>query len=185
MARIGPLTAHVSLPLPLVVTAEALFFAGTAAALAAWWLSRRAPTHRRRAAVIGLGVLGGVCLLLATSLPFLVGPGSLRRPASTAQLRILAPTAGQVFTGAPARVPVRLELDGGRIVPATTLSLTPDEGHIHLYLDDQLMLMTGLEGSISASPGAHELRAEFVARDHGAFDPPVVSTVRFEVDPPG
>ena len=185
MARIGPLTAHISLPLPLVVTAEALFFAGTAAALVAWWLSRKAPTHRRHVAIIGLGALGGVCLLLATSLPLLLGPGSLRRPASTARLRILAPTAGQVFTGAPAHVPVRLALDGGRIVPATTLSVTPDEGHIHLYLDGRLLLMTGLAGSVDAPPGAHELRAEFVARDHGAFDPPVVSTVAFEVDPPG
>jgi len=48
--------------------------------------------------------------------------------------------------------------------------LVPNEGHIHLYLDGSLMSMTtGLDAQIAASPGLHELRAEFVAVDRGRF----------------
>ena len=58
----------------------------------------------------------------------------------------------------------------------------PNEGHIHLYLDGALVSMTtGLDAQISASPGEHEVRAEFVAVDHGPFQPSVVTTVAISV----
>jgi hypothetical protein len=60
--------------------------------------------------------------------------------------------------------------------------LPPNEGHIHLYLDGSLVTMTtGLSAMIDAPPGRHALRAEFVAVDHGPFDPRVVATVTFSV----
>jgi hypothetical protein len=53
---------------------------------------------------------------------------------------------------------------------------------IHLYLDGSLVSMTtGLDAEIVAPPGQHELRAEFVAVDHGPFQPRVVRTVTFSV----
>ena len=39
----------------------------------------------------------------------------------------------------------------------------------------------GLGARISAAPGPHVLRAEFVAVDHGPFRPRVMATVRFRV----
>ena len=34
------------------------------------------------------------------------------------------------------------------------------------------------------SPGTYRLQAEFVAVDHGPFDPPVTASVMFKVVPP-
>jgi len=70
----------------------------------------------------------------------------------------------------------------GTVVSFTSLRLVPNDGHIHLYLDGSLISMTtGLDAQIAASPGLHELRAEFVALDHGPFQPQVVATVTFSV----
>ena len=104
------------------------------------------------------------------------------RPTTNAQLHILSPLAGQVFRGDPADVPVRLQLIGARIVTFTSTRLVSNEGHIHLYLDGSLVSMTsGLEAHVTASPGQHELRAEFVAVDHGPFQPRVQAEVTFSV----
>ncbi|TMM24161.1 MAG: hypothetical protein E6F95_04695 [Actinobacteria bacterium] len=46
-----------------------------------------------------------------------------------------------------------------------------------------IVAMTGLQTSLSVSPGRHTLRAEFVASDHGPFRPPVLTEVTFEVQP--
>jgi hypothetical protein len=37
--------------------------------------------------------------------------------------------------------------------------------------------------TIEGDPGTHELKAEFVAVDHGPFNPPVTASVRFRVVP--
>ena len=78
---------------------------------------------------------------------------------------------------------VTLRLNGGGIVPLTSTAVRPNEGHIHVFLDDQLLSMTGLEATIIALPGEHTLRAEFVASDHGPFRPPVTASVTFRVRP--
>jgi hypothetical protein len=91
--------------------------------------------------------------------------------------------SGRAVHGDPAIVPVDLHLVGGRVVQTTSLRLVPNERHIHLYLDGSLVAMTGLTGSVSARPGTHTLRAEFVAIDHLPFDPRVSVTVAFTVDP--
>ena len=105
---------------------------------------------------------------------------SRTRPSTTARLRIVAPAPGQVvgrsFT-------VLLELRGGRIVPLTALRNRPNQGHIHVYVDGRLMAMaTGLRQDLQdLSPGRHLVRAEFVAADHGPFEPPVVVAEPVEV----
>jgi hypothetical protein len=92
------------------------------------------------------------------------------------------PRSKEVFRGNPASIPVELRLEGAKVVLFSSLHLVPNEGHIHLYLDGSLVSsMSDLDARVTASPGHHELRAEFVAVDHGPFDPRVVATVAFSV----
>jgi hypothetical protein len=78
---------------------------------------------------------------------------------------------------------VVLDLRGGTIVQATTTSIAPDTGHVHLLLDGALVSMTfGTEQVVDLSTvpaGAHTLTAEFVAADHLPFAPPVTASVDF------
>ena len=68
-------------------------------------------------------------------------------------------------------------------MPATSTDLKPDEGHIHVILDGQLVTMTsGTEPTIpDVAPGHHVIQVEFVANDHGPFFPNVVAVSSFEV----
>ena len=69
-------------------------------------------------------------------------------------------------------------------MPFTTTRLTPDTGHVHLYVDGHLIAMaTSTMAQLPVPPGQHTLVAEFVAADHGPFRPRVTATVRFEVRP--
>jgi hypothetical protein len=177
------LVAHIGLPGPAPFIATGLFLAGVGAAYGAWWFNEHPPPSGGRACSIGLGVVAGACLILATIFPVLLGARpSLGRPSSAARLTFVSPQPGEVFRGDPASIPIELELDGGKIVPFTSLRLVPDEGHIHLSLDGALVSMTtGLTARLTARPGRHELRAEFVAVDHGPFDPAVIAAVTFTV----
>ena len=105
------------------------------------------------------------------------------RPSSTAKLSIVAPKVGEVVHGAS--VDLRVKLQDAKLVPATTTNIVPDEGHLHVILDDTLISMTeGLEQTIpDVAPGEHRIMVEFVASDHAPFDPRVVSVVAFEMKP--
>ena len=105
------------------------------------------------------------------------------RPSSTAKLSIVEPKVGQVVHGS--NVDLRVKLQDAKLVPATTTDIVPDEGHVHVILDDKLISMTeGLEQSIpDVPPGEHRITVEFVASDHAPFDPRVVTVVAFEVEP--
>ena len=105
------------------------------------------------------------------------------RPSSTAKLSIVAPKVGEVVHGSS--VDLRVKLQGARLVPATTTNIVPDEGHLHVLLDETLISMTeGTEQTIrDVTPGPHRIQVEFVASDHAPFDPRVVSVVTFEVKP--
>jgi hypothetical protein len=106
---------------------------------------------------------------------------AIERPSSTAELTIRSPRVGQVVGGGA--VDLRVRLSGATIVPQTTTTLSPDEGHLHVLLDDTLISMTeGLEQTIpDVEAGPHRLTVEFVAADHAPFDPRVVAVVQFEV----
>jgi hypothetical protein len=103
------------------------------------------------------------------------------RPTSTGSLTIVSPTNGEVIRGST--VDLKVSLTGAKIVPLTTTALTPDEGHIHVILDDQLVSMTsGTKVKIpNVLSGHHLIRVEFVATDHGPFDPRVIALVSFQV----
>jgi hypothetical protein len=124
------------------------------------------------------GSTGGTGASGATSTPSLGD-----RPASTAKLSIVSPKNGEVIHGTS--VDLRVKLEDAKIVPATTTKIVPDEGHLHVILDDQLISMTeGTEQTISdLTPGLHRVQVEFVASDHAPFDPRVVAIVSFEVKP--
>ena len=103
------------------------------------------------------------------------------RPASTAKLAIVSPKNGQVIRGTT--VQLKVSLKDAEVVTATTTDVVPDEGHLHVILDEQLVTMTGeLEQLIAnLTPGQHLLKVEFVATDHAPFDPRVIVAVAFEV----
>ena len=105
------------------------------------------------------------------------------RPSSTAKLSIIDPKVDQVVHGSS--VDLRVRLRNAKLVPVTTTNIVPDEGHLHVLLDDKLISMTqGLEQTIpDVPPGEHRITVEFVASDHAPFDPRVVSVVAFEVEP--
>ena len=107
------------------------------------------------------------------------------RPSSPAKISILSPSNGEVFHGSKVTIPVRLALRGGLVVPFTSTKIVPNEGHIHLFLDGNLVSMTyGLRHSIrDVPPGTYRLTAEFVAVDHVPWNPRVRRTVRFRVSP--
>jgi hypothetical protein len=96
------------------------------------------------------------------------------RPSSPAVVTIVSPTSGQSVTGTT--VHVAITLTGAKIVSATTTNVQPDQGHIHLYVDNVLVSMNyGLEQDLPVTPGTYVLKAEFVASDHAPFDPRVWS----------
>lgn len=139
-----------------------------------------------------LAVVGGVVVIAGLTLPrqFMrpnatpTATPSGARPSSTATLAIVRPTAGQAVPGT--QVEVVMTLDGGRIIDSASTTLTPDTGHIHLSLDGTLVSMTyGLVQLLDVhglSPGEHTLQAEFVAADHGPFDPRVVAQTTFTIE---
>jgi len=127
---------------------------------------------------VGLAVLG---VLVPTVIWRAPGAPSADRPSSTAELRILAPVEGQQVSGQ--FLDVVTELTGATVVEASVTEVTPDTGHVHVYVDDQLMSMAyAPEQQIPIDfleRGPHVVRVEFVAADHGAFDPPVAESVTF------
>jgi hypothetical protein len=103
------------------------------------------------------------------------------RPSSTAVLSITTPKDGSTIHGST--VDLVVSLTGAKLVAATTTNLQPDEGHLHVTLDDQLLTMTsGTSYPIpDVPPGQHLLKVEFVANDHAPFDPRVIAAVSFTV----
>jgi Family of unknown function (DUF6130) len=103
------------------------------------------------------------------------------RIATTASLEVLEPQPGATI---PAdEVTVRVRVDGARIIEEATTDLSPDEGHIHLIVDGELVnLLGGTEERLTGlEPGPHVLQVEFVAGDHGPFFPRVIEVVTFTV----
>ena len=161
------------------------------------WSRIRGTGFPRLSRTAGFGLLAiGVALLVASAVVpnALLGPtpsGDARspgatpipgeRPASTASLAIVSPADGATVTDDA--LEVVMELAGGRVVEGASTELAPDEGHIHLTLDDELVSMT--YGTVqvldlrTAAPGTHTLEAEFVAADHSPFSPRVTTSVTF------
>ena len=110
-------------------------------------------------------------------------PSTGPRPSSPATVEIVEPAPSTTVRGETLHVVLRLH--GARIVTETTTNLRPDEGHVHLYVNNALVSMNyGLEQDLPVAPGSTVLRAEFVAADHAPFSPRVWSDeVVFTVTP--
>jgi hypothetical protein len=102
------------------------------------------------------------------------------RPSSPAQLTITSPRNGEVIHGSD--VPISVKLTGATVVPATTTTIVPTQGHVHVSLDGELVAMNfGLSDTVhDVEPGPHVLQVEFVASDHLPFDPRVIAQTTFE-----
>jgi len=137
------------------------------------------------AGAYGLLVIAGVLVVTSAFVPrALLGPkksATATRPPSTATIGFLQPHEHERLSGS--EMNVVLNLTGGTIVQATTTSIAPDTGHVHLLLDGALVSMTyGTEQVVDLSDvpaGPHVLTAEFVAADHLPFAPPVKASVDF------
>jgi hypothetical protein len=108
-------------------------------------------------------------------------PDPASRPASPAVLAVTSPAANAVVTGATVHVAVSLQ--NAKVVQATSTTIMPTEGHVHLYLDNQLIYMAySLQQDVPVHPGVYTLRAEFVGADHFPFNPRVYSeSIVFQV----
>jgi hypothetical protein len=104
-----------------------------------------------------------------------------QRPATPARVRIVEPTPNQV-TG-PDLV-VRAELTGAEVVTGSRPVPRAGEGHLHLFVDGQLVAMEfpGVQDVRGLFPGPHSVQVEFVAADDAAFRSRVVAAVLFTVD---
>jgi hypothetical protein len=135
-------------------------------------------------ALVGLAPVAFVASIAVPSL--LWPPPAAIRPASTATLSFVEPKPNQVVTSTT--LDVRLRLDGGRIVQSSSTTLSPDTGHIHVFVDGAIVSMTyGTEQRIllgGLEPGPHVLQAEFVAADHGPFNPRVTAMEQFVTEGP-
>ena len=122
-----------------------------------------------------------VCVLLGSAGCGNDAPAA-NRPRSAATVQILEPEANAKITGG--RFTVRIRLEGGRVVPETSRKLNATEGHLHVSVDGEILSQTyGLTQTLDApDAGRHLLQVEFVAKDHGPFEPRVIASAPFEVE---
>jgi hypothetical protein len=141
------------------------------------------PASSSLAAIAALAILVGACASPAGSPPGPTNPvASASRPSSPAVVMVVQPTSAASVTPTPCPgatgscVHVVLSLTGATIVSATTTAVRPDQGHVHLYVDNVVVSMNyGLEQDLPVHTGTYVLKAEFVAADHVPFNPRVWS----------
>jgi hypothetical protein len=103
------------------------------------------------------------------------------RPSSPAKLAIVSPRNGATVPAAGA--PLQVSLGEARIVNIASRNIKPDEGHIHVLVDERLVTMNyQLKGKLpKLDAGTHVVKVEFVAADHLPFDPRVIAQAAFVV----
>ncbi len=118
------------------------------------------------------------------SIPDAVAAASAIAPRRPVKITLLSPASGSTVQGTS--VLVRVSVTGGEVTPTVTSDITPTKGHVHLYLNNQLIYMSyTLQQEITVKPGVeYSMYAEFVAQDHFPFSPrDVTPTIFFTVAP--
>ena len=168
----GPLTA------PEIAIAAA---GGVLAVIGAFLILRNPGTEKAASGKAGFGLLG-MGLVIAMLGPNLVPApsGACSRPRTQASVEIASPKPGEVVDGG--KIDVGIRLSDGKLAGLSSTRNIEGQGHLHLSLDGKLVSMTGeAEQRIEASPGEHQLTAEYVANDHAPFCKRVTDRVRFTV----
>lgn len=94
-----------------------------------------------------------------------------------ATVTIASPEAGDVV---PANEPVALEVDleGGELT-AENEAADPSKGHLHVYVDGQLVSMPSTATpEVELEPGDHEITVEFTQADHRSYEPRILDRVQ-------
>jgi hypothetical protein len=101
--------------------------------------------------------------------------GTVARPDGLT-VRIVSPgDKASVRAGRP--IDVVAEVDGGELSPDTQ-SDDPRRGHLHVFVDDELISMpSGPTQELELEPGAHTITVEFTSADHRSFEPRVVDEI--------
>lgn len=76
---------------------------------------------------------------------------------------------------------IEVEIANGTLVSGST-STDPNEGHIHIYVDGQVVAMPTSESdtivpATNLPPGEHEIIVEFTQANHTSFAPPVQAAI--------
>lgn len=117
-----------------------------------------------------------------TPAPATLTPATTNRPRSDVKVTIVSPTNGEVVHGTSVHVVVTVS--GGTVTPSYSTKISPTVGHVHLYMQGQLVYMSyTLQQDLPVTPGlSYQLYAEWVAADHFPFNPrDITPTVVFSV----
>ncbi|MBV8526853.1 MAG: hypothetical protein JOZ75_00910 [Candidatus Dormibacteraeota bacterium] len=142
---------------------------------------------RRLIVLITVAIAVAACGEAAGSTPTTVGgytPATSVRPASPVHVTLVTPTNGQVVHGSTVHVVV--SITGGTVTPVYSTHISSTVGHVHLYMNKQLVYMSyTLVQDLPVNAGTeYSMYAEWVASDHFPFDPrDVTSTIFFTVAP--
>ncbi|MGH2754690.1 MAG: hypothetical protein ACRDLB_09660 [Actinomycetota bacterium] len=119
-------------------------------------------------------IVAGLGLVIAS---FLLPAGSsTTQAASDVAVTIAFPQDGDTVPASEA-FDVEVELDGATLTEDTT-GTDPRKGHIHVFVDGELLSMpTSLQSPVTLEPGSHEITVEFVAADHTQFEPRILNTI--------
>lgn len=138
-------------------------------------MSARRRIARRPLALLLVPLTLGACGSAATA----VTPSATASPtvgpthgqASPVKLTLVSPKSDEIIVGSTAHI--ALTMTGGTITPAYSSNVSPVVGHIHLYLNGELVSMSyQTQTDLPVDPGAtYSLYAEWVASDHGSFTP--------------
>jgi hypothetical protein len=117
--------------------------------------------------------------LVVAALAFGIGAfsiGGSSAASTNVRIEITSPDSGATVE-ANTPVEVRTRVRGGRLVSSTDAQGT-DVGHLHVYVDDNLVAMPTAETyPVELRPGRHTVTVEFTRADHGSFSPQVTDEI--------